>query len=62
MPTFSPGHEVGIDDLVWEAELANPNSLENAVASELMHHQRRIHQTRLLHFVWNDASRKGAFD
>ncbi len=50
--------ELIIDHPVWKAFPANPDSLEDTVASQLMHHQVGIQNSGLLVIVRHDASGK----
>ncbi len=50
--------ELIIDHPVWKAFPANPDSLEDTVASQLMHHQVGVQNSRLLVIVRHDAPGK----
>jgi hypothetical protein len=53
---FSPVLELVVDHPVGEALPANPYSLEDAVAGQLMHHEAGVEDTRLLVRVGHDAA------
>merc|ERR1712198_757420 len=50
------GHEVGVGDLVGQAQHANTNTLQHAVAIKLVHDKRSIDVSRLLDLVGDDAT------
>ena len=43
--------KVRIDDPIGESLPADPDSLEDTVAGQLVHHEERINHTRLLHAI-----------
>ena len=56
MRLVSPDHEVGIDDFVGQTQLTNADALQDSVAGELMHDQRRVRVARLFQLVGDDAA------
>ena len=51
-----PDHKVRVLDFVGESQLADPDTFEDAVASQLMHDKRRVRVARLFQLVGDDAT------
>jgi hypothetical protein len=56
---ISPVLELGVDHPVWESLPADPDSLQHAVAGQLVHHQVGVDHAGLLVGVGNHASGNG---